>query len=68
VPVFHRNFPRLMEEAQVERSDLAEDVGVQPASIAHWLKGRNYPLSARIPDIAKALGVSVADLIGEIQP
>lgn len=67
VAVFHSNFPRLFEESQIDRGDLADEVGVHSSAIAHWLRGRNYPLSERIPDIAKALGVSVTQLVGEIR-
>jgi transcriptional regulator with XRE-family HTH domain len=68
VPVFQQNFPQLFETAQIHRGDLADEVGVCPGAVAHWIKGRNYPRRERIPGIAKALGVSITDLIGEMRP
>ena len=67
VPAFHANFPRLMDQAPVDRTTLGLMVGVQSNAVYHWLKGRNYPEERRLPEIAQALGVRVDELIGEAE-
>lgn len=67
VPIFHANFPRLVKEAGITYTAIGEQVGVQSNSVSHWANARNYPDQSRLPLIAKALGVPMQALIGDMR-
>ena len=44
--------------------ELARALGLTQPSIANWESGKTSPSIERLPDIAKALGVTMEDLYG----
>lgn len=52
-----------MAAAGLTPSALAEQVGVNPAAVSHWLAGRNVIASERIADVAAELGLSREDAL-----
>ena len=66
VETFHENFPRLLTEAAVTHSHIANKSKVQSSAVLHWAQRRNYPEAKRLPLIAKALGVSLQELAGHV--
>jgi transcriptional regulator with XRE-family HTH domain len=66
VPIFHENFARLVKEQQTSHTDIAGRVGVTYDAVSHWMKRRNYPKESRLPLIARALGVPIHELIGDM--
>ena len=58
---------RLRRERGMTLADIAGALGVSKPTVWAWEKSKARPVPSRIPDIAKALGVSVQDL-GEAAP
>lgn len=42
--------------------DLARALGVHPVTISAWKRGASFPPSTRLPSLAAALGMTLADL------
>lgn len=45
--------------------DLALLMEVRDKSVSHWERDRRYPRGERLTRLARVLGVSVSDLLGE---
>lgn len=58
----------LRHAAGLTQKDLAEAVGITQANIAFWELSDKPPRSDVLPKLARALGVSVAALLGEEDP
>jgi transcriptional regulator with XRE-family HTH domain len=58
---------RLRRERNMTLADIAGALGVSKPTVWAWEKSKARPVPSRIPDIAKALGVTVQDL-GEAAP
>lgn len=43
--------------------DLAKAIGVHPVTISAWKRGASFPPSTRLPSLAAALGMPLADLV-----
>jgi transcriptional regulator with XRE-family HTH domain len=56
---------QLRKKASLTQAQLAEAIGTSQAAVAHYEMGIKDPELAKLPAIAKALGVSVADLFKE---
>ena len=56
---------RLLHSGHTERS-LARAAGVSQQSVSRWRTGSARPSSRRLPALAKALGVSVDDLVNQL--
>jgi transcriptional regulator with XRE-family HTH domain len=73
VPMFQENFPRLLKNAKSKYKPqpimvvVGEAAGVKPSAVIHWAKQRNYPKEERLTKIAKVLGVTMRELVGDIQ-
>jgi len=57
-----------LKRAGVSQAELARRVGREPASVSHWLSGRNEPTRQMLPVIEKALGTSPGflSMVGEV--
>ncbi|CAH2606449.1 Helix-turn-helix transcriptional regulator (plasmid) [Rhodovastum atsumiense] len=55
----------LMKARGMDQSALARTLGIKSQSVNQWIAGRTAPGRDRLPAIAGALGVSVADLIDD---
>lgn len=55
---------KLRTEAGLTQEQLAKKLGVDETSVSHWEQGSSFPKRSRLPDVAAALGVSIADLLG----
>lgn len=63
--VFGARLSRILEERDMTQRDLAKLVGVAPATVNDWVKGRITPLMRRVDKICAALSVDRADLMGQ---
>ena len=52
-------------EMGITQEALARAVGVTQGAVVQWENGSSYPKLVLIPEIAKALGCTVDDLIGK---
>jgi len=59
---------RLAESQNLTHAELAKRAGIVGPQMSHYLGGRNAPGIDKLPAIAKALGISVSDLIGDEAP
>jgi transcriptional regulator with XRE-family HTH domain len=60
--IVHR-IRELMKEKKITRDELARRMNVKPVNITHYLRGRNQIHLWQLPAFARALGVSVGDLL-----
>lgn len=59
---------QLRKEKNITQKDLAKKIGVTDKAISRWETGRGYPDIEFLPDLAKALSVSINELLnGELQ-
>lgn len=54
---------RMREEKKLTQEQLAEKIGVKPASLSLYESGDRSPDLNRLEDIAKALGVTLTDIL-----
>ena len=54
-----------MKQRHLSQKDLAQMANVSQCSISKWLQGGNSPKMANIEPLAKALNISVGELIGD---
>ena len=52
-------FKELLKEVDLNGAQLARRIGVSTEAVSQWVRGAAYPNLDRVPEIAKALGVSV---------
>lgn len=62
--IFSTRLRRLLKEKELKETDLANLIGVQPATITRYLRGDNFPSMANMARICKELEVSPAYLLG----
>jgi len=58
----------LREQAGLTQQELAEKLNVQQGNIAFWERWNKPPRSEVLPTLARALGVSVNELLGITPP
>ena len=56
---------RLREEKTLTQSELAEKIFVTDKAVSKWETGRGYPDISLVEALAKALGVSVIELLSD---
>lgn len=61
----HKKMTDLLKSRSVTQAELAEEVGVTPAAMSFIARGVKTPGLETAARIAKALGVSVDDLLTE---
>lgn len=57
---------RLLDDRELRASELARRVGVSANSVSSWTCGRSLPSGERLPAVARALGIGVGELLGEV--
>ena len=58
--------PLLVElrvKAGLTQEQLAEKLKIDKSNVSHWENGASFPKRARLPKVADALGVTVAELL-----
>ena len=60
---FAINLTRYMQRADMTQLDLAKAIGVTPASVNDWIKGRTYPRMDKVQLVADYFGINKSDLI-----
>lgn len=66
--VFAKNLNRLLSNHQMSQIDLANKLGVSPASVSHWCNGVKSPRMPKIDKICALFGVNRSDLMEEHDP
>jgi transcriptional regulator with XRE-family HTH domain len=59
---------RLRETAGLSVRELAKQIGESPTNVSYWERSGQIPRSDVLAPMAKALGVTVHDLLGEPKP
>jgi transcriptional regulator with XRE-family HTH domain len=62
------NLRRLRETAGLSVRELAKQIGESHTNVSYWERSGQIPRSDVLAPIAKALGVSVHELLGEPRP
>ena len=55
----------LRKKINISQSELAERLGVTQGAISQWEKGVTSPVADKLPELAKILQCSIADLFDE---
>lgn len=67
--MFKNNLARILSEKKklekISQAQIAREVGVTPSNITEWLKGRGSPGPEKLKILARVLGVSLSELVGE---
>ena len=63
--VFSKNLRFYLEMSGKTQKDVALAIGVTPASLNEWLKGKKYPRIDKIEMLARYFGILKSDLIEE---
>ena len=63
--VFSKNLRFYLEMTNKTQKDVALAIGVTPASLNEWLKGKKYPRIDKIEMLARYFGILKSDLIEE---
>lgn len=63
--VFSKNLRFYLEMTDKTQKDVALAIGVTPASLNEWLKGKKYPRIDKIELLARYFGILKSDLIEE---
>ncbi len=63
-PAYGRHLASLRLQSGLSQQQLADAAGVRQSNIAFWERSAKPPRGEVIPDLAKALGVSVDELLG----
>ena len=63
--VFSKNLRFYLEMSDKTQKDVALAIGVTPASLNEWLKGKKYPRIDKIELLARYFGILKSDLIEE---
>lgn len=61
----HVNIKRLRLGQALTQTALGELIGTDNTVISHWENGFGSPRTATLPNVAKALGVTVDELLAE---
>ena len=64
--IFRKNLERYIQRSGKQKRDIAFALGVQPSTISDWLAGRGYPRLKSLEVLAEILGVSVSELVEEV--
>ncbi len=63
--VFSKNLRFYLDATEKTQKDVALAIGVTPASLNEWLKGKKYPRIDKIELLATYFGILKSDLIEE---
>ena len=60
---------KIRKEINLTQKDLADKLNVTPKAISRWETGRGYPDIEILPDLSKALNITINELLnGELSP
>lgn len=62
---FQKKLRQIMKQRHLSQTDLANMSGLRQTTISSWLKQDIIPKLSSIEPLAKALGLTVGDLIGD---
>ena len=62
---FAKNLNFYLDTTGKTQKEVAEAIGVAPASLNEWIKGKKYPRIDKIEMLAKYFGILKSDLIEE---
>jgi len=62
---FARCLQRKLDDQGMKQMQLATTLDVSENTVSSWITGTYSPKSSRLPEIARALGTSVGDLLEE---
>ena len=65
---FKTNLKLLLEKKSATQKDLADYLGIHPASVNVWIRGRGLPEMSKIDKICTFFGVNEAELLGYTPP
>ena len=65
---FQKKLKLIMQTRNLKQRDLAEMTGLAQTTISSWLTKDAIPKVSSVEPLAKALGLSVGDLIGDFGP
>lgn len=57
------NLKKIREARNITQMELSEKISVPQSTIASWETGRAFPRAEKLPDIAKALGCTIDELL-----
>ena len=63
--MYYENYEKIRQERGVSDYKVAGDAGISRSTISEWKTGAHTPSLENLQKIAKALGCSVGELIGE---
>ena len=64
--VFSRNLSKHLKRKGKNQRELAKAIGYGPSTVCDWLNGRSMPRMPKLQLIADFLGVSISDLIEDV--
>lgn len=56
------------KQANLTQNDIADIFGISSVNVSDWENGRTMPEASRLPALAKKLGTSISELLGESAP
>ena len=60
---------KIRKEINLTQKDLADKLNVTPKAISRWETGRGYPDIEILPDLSKALNITINEILnGELPP
>ena len=62
---FQKNLERIMNERELTQTDIADMAHAKQNSVSRWLKTDSLPNMKYIQPLAKALGLTVSELLGD---
>lgn len=63
-----QNISTLRRERNMTQMELADRMGVSFQAVSNWERGESMPDIAKLPELARMLGVTIDDLLGESAP
>ncbi|OEF80595.1 transcriptional regulator [Vibrio splendidus 1F-157] len=63
--MLNENIKRLREEKGVTQLDMAQAVGASTKTVMNWESGQTEPKASELVMIAKRLGVSINEILGQ---
>lgn len=60
-----KNIKAARTEKNMTQLELADILGVSYQAVSNWERGNTMPDIAKLPDISKALGIEISDILGE---
>ena len=62
---FQKKLLQIMQDKKLKQADIAEMANISQTTVSKWLRMENIPRVSSIEPLAKALNISVGELIGD---